>query len=107
MLFGVKEVKIEKLIADKTYFFFSHTIKKQPYNKELLQTILAKNIQLVDYECLKGNDGKRVVAFGRWAGIVGAYNAIRAYGIKHKLYDIKPAHQCFDKAEMWTQFDQG
>ncbi len=104
VLFGVKEVKIEKLIPNKTYFFFSHTIKKQPYNKSLLQNILEKKIQLVDYECLKGTDGNRVVAFGRWAGIVGAYNAIRAYGIKHELYDIKPAHQCFDRTEMWTQF---
>ena len=106
VLFGVKEVKIEQLIDNKTYFFFSHTIKKQPYNKELLQNIIAKKIQLVDYECLKGKDGKRVVAVGRWAGIVGAYNGIRAYGLKHNLFNIKPAHQCFDRAEMWAQFDK-
>ena len=33
VLMGVKEVPMDRLIADKTYFFFSHTIKKQPYNK--------------------------------------------------------------------------
>lgn len=106
VLFGVKEVKIETLIPNKTYFFFSHTIKQQPYNKNLLQSILAKGIQLVDYECLKDTDGKRVVAFGRWAGIVGAYNAIRAYGLKHQLFDIKPAHECFDREAMWLEFDK-
>ena len=104
VLFGVKEVKIEKLIPNKTYFFFSHTIKKQPYNKALLQNVLEKNIQLVDYECLKDSDGKRVVAFGRWAGIVGAYNGIRTYGLKHKLFELKPAHLCFDMKELWSEF---
>lgn len=106
VLFGVKEVKIDKLINDKTYFFFSHTIKKQAYNRDLLRAVINKNIQLVDYECLKDQDGKRVVAFGRWAGIVGAYNALRTYGIKHTLFDIKPAHQCFDKVELWSQFEK-
>lgn len=105
-LFGVKEVKIETLIPNKTYFFFSHTIKKQPYNKTLLQKVMAKGIQLVDYECLKGKDGKRVVAFGRWAGIVGAYNGLRTYGLKHHLFVLKPAHQCFDMQEMWSEFSK-
>lgn len=105
-LFGVKEVKIEALIPDKTYFFFSHTIKKQPYNKTLLQQVIAKGVQLVDYECLKGTDGKRVVAFGRWAGIVGAYNGLRAYGLKHNLFQLKPAHQCFDRKDMWSEFSK-
>lgn len=106
LIFGVKEVTIETLLPNKTYFFFSHTIKKQPYNKGLLKHIIANNIQLVDYECLKGVNGKRVVAFGRWAGIVGAYNGLRTYGLKHELYEIKPAHECFDMKEMWGEFDK-
>ncbi|MGX7836077.1 hypothetical protein ACWKSR_13075, partial [Campylobacter fetus subsp. venerealis] len=75
VLFGVKEVPIVDLIARKTYFFFSHTIKKQSYNRALLKAVLDKNIRLIDYEVLKDEQGRRVVAFGRWAGIVGAYNA--------------------------------
>src|SRR5690606_36269050 len=72
VLFGVKEVPIQHLIEGKTYFFFSHTLKKQPFNRELLRAVLKKNIRLVDYEALKDEAGNRVVAFGRWAGIVGA-----------------------------------
>ena len=52
IILGIKEVPYDNLIAHKTYLFFSHTIKKQPYNKKLLQTILQKNITLIDYECL-------------------------------------------------------
>ena len=100
ILFGVKEVPIPQLIPNKTYFFFSHTIKKQPYNRKLLQAIIEKNITLVDYECLVDQTGKRLVGFGRYAGIVGAYNALLAYGLKSKSYSLKPAYKCFDKNEL-------
>lgn len=97
---GVKEVPIPTLHAQKMYFFFSHTMKKQAYNRTLLQTILKKEIQLIDYECLTDVEGKRVVAFGRFAGIVGAYNALRGYGLKHGLFDLKPAIDCRDLEEI-------
>lgn len=100
VFFGVKEVPIGNLIANKTYFFFSHTIKKQRYNKPLLRAILDKNIRLIDYEVLKDEEGNRVVAFGRWAGIVGAYNAFWTYGKKTALYDIKQASECKDLEEL-------
>lgn len=100
ILFGVKEVPITHLIPGKTYFFFSHTIKKQPKNKALLQSILAKSIRLIDYELLKNPAGERVVAFGRWAGIVGAYNAFWTYGKKTGLFDIKRASACSDLEDL-------
>lgn len=100
VLFGVKEVPIANLVPDKTYFFFSHTIKRQAYNRGLLQAVLDKNIRLIDYEVLKNESGSRVVAFGRWAGVVGAYNAMWTYGQKTGLFEIKRAHECFDLAEM-------
>jgi alanine dehydrogenase len=91
VLLGVKEVPIEALIPNKKYFFFSHTIKKQPYNRELLRAILKKNIELYDHEVITNPGGKRLVAFGRYAGIVGAYNGIRAYGLKSQNFDLPKA----------------
>lgn len=96
ILMGIKEVPISELIADKTYLFFSHTLKKQPYNKKLLQEILKRKITLIDYEALKDRHGNRLVAFGRYAGIVGAYNALWTYGNRYKLYDIRRAYMCYD-----------
>ena len=100
VLFGIKEVPKEHLIPGKTYFFFSHTIKKQPYNRAMLQAILANSIELIDYETLKWESGLRVLGFGRWAGIVGAYNGFLTWGRKTGSYDLKPAWQCHDYAEM-------
>ncbi|MFD2203791.1 NAD(P)-dependent oxidoreductase [Shivajiella indica] len=100
LLMGIKEVPVEYLIPDKTYAFFSHTIKKQAHNRRLLQAILEKNIKLVDYEVLKDEKGERTVAFGRWAGIVGAYNGLLVYGQKSGLYSLKRAFECFDRTEL-------
>lgn len=103
ILFGVKEVPEDQLIPNKTYFFFSHTIKKQPYNRTLLQTILQRKIRLIDYEVLTNLNGARVVAFGRYAGLVGAYNGLLTFGLRTKLYALKPAHLCFDLHEMLNE----
>jgi len=100
IIFGVKEVQIEDLIPNKTFFFFSHTLKKQPYNRGLLQAILEKKIRLVDYEVIKDKYNKRVIGFGRYAGIVGCYNAFYTYGLKSKTYELKPAHLCADRKEV-------
>lgn len=106
VLMGVKEVPKQDLLPNKKYFFFSHTYKKQSYNRDLLQEILAKNIQLIDYEMLTDANGIRVVAFGRYAGIVGAYNGLRGYGLKNGHYSLKAAHECKDRAEMNAELDK-
>jgi len=97
VLLGVKEVPIENLIPNKKYFFFSHTIKKQSYNKKLLQAVLAKNIELYDHEVIVNEKGVRLVAFGRYAGIVGAYNGFRTYGLKYNLFDLPRAESLHDQ----------
>ena len=91
VLFGVKEVPIEALIANKKYFFFSHTIKKQPYNRDLLNAILDKNIVLYDHETIIKENGARLIGFGRYAGIVGAYNGFRAIGLKTDEFSLPKA----------------
>ena len=104
ILFGVKEVPVNELIAGKTYLFFSHTIKKQIHNRVLLRTVLEKNIRLIDYETLMWEAGNRIIGFGRFAGIVGTHYAFTMMGKKYGLYDFKPAHECKDYAEMVEQY---
>jgi hypothetical protein len=96
ILMGIKEVPIADLVPKKTYLFFSHTLKKQPYNRNLLQEALRRNIRLIDYEALKDNQGNRLIAFGRYAGIVGAYNGLWMYGKRYGPYTLRRAFECFD-----------
>jgi alanine dehydrogenase len=102
ILFGVKEVPVENLIPNKSYFFFSHTIKKQPYNRKLLQAVLEKNIDLYDYETIVDANNRRLIGFGRYAGIVGAYNSIRAFGIKYELFKLPKAETLSGKEALIT-----
>lgn len=97
LLIGVKEVPKQYLIPNKKYFFFSHTIKKQAYNCDLLQAILSKNIELYDHEVIVNKKNKRLVAFGRYAGIVGAYNGFRTYGLKFDVFNLPKAEELHDQ----------
>lgn len=106
VLLGVKEVPIDQLIPNKKYLFFSHTFKKQPYNRKLINAVLDKNIQLIDWEVITNSKGQRLIAFGRYAGIVGAYNGFLAYGKKTGKYSLKPANECEDRAEMEAELDK-
>ena len=105
ILLGVKEVPINDLIANKTYLFFSHTIKKQPHNKQLLRTILQQNIRLIDYETLVWDAGNRIIGFGRFAGIVGSHYAFMMWGKKLGLYELKPANECPNMRAMYAQYE--
>lgn len=98
VLFGVKEVPVDALIPNKKYFFFSHTIKKQIYNRALLQAVLEKNIDLFDHETIVDSNNKRLIGFGRYAGNVGAYNGIRTFGIKYDLFHLPKAETLNGKA---------
>ena len=79
ILLGIKEVPTERLIPNKTYLFFSHTKKQQPYNQSLFRAMIDRGITLIDYECLEHDDGQRLLGFGFFAGVVGAHNGIMAY----------------------------
>ena len=100
VLIGVKEVPIDKLIANKKYFFFSHTIKKQAYNKNLLLSILHNNIELFDHETIVDKNNNRLIGFGYYAGVVGAYNAFRALGLKNDSFILPKASELKDRKEL-------
>ncbi len=106
VLLGVKEVPIDSLIPNKKYFFFSHTIKKQPSNRDLLRAVLDKNIELYDHEVITDTNGVRLVAFGRYAGIVGAYNGLRTYGLKTKLFNLPRASTLHDQKELIAELQK-
>lgn len=102
LLIGIKELDPGTLIPGKTYMFFAHVGKRQPHNRDMLISMSVKGNTLIDYEYLTTEEGERIVAFGRWAGIVGAYNGLRAYGLRTKRYTLPPAYKCHDLKEMWS-----
>jgi len=106
VLMGVKEVPIDQLIPHKTYFFFSHTIKEQPYNRPLLQAAIEKKIRLIDYEVLTHKKGQRLIAFGRFAGMVGAHNAIWTYEQRKGILSLPRLHHLRDYEEAKSVYEK-
>lgn len=100
VIIGVKEVPLSMLIRDKTYMFFSHTLKAQPYNRNLMLDMLNKHIRLIDHETLIDENESRLIGFGRYAGIVGAYNGLLAYGKRTGGFNLKAAQETVGISEM-------
>lgn len=93
ILFGIKEVPVKDLLPGKTYLFFSHTKKQQPYNQPMFRAIVEQQITLIDYECLEHDDGQRILGFGFFAGVVGAHNGIMAYGQRTARYRLERVYR--------------
>ena len=106
VMIGVKEVPIENLLPNKKYFFFSHTIKKQPYNRALLIAMLEKHIEMYDHETIVGKNNMRLIGFGRYAGLVGAYNGFRALGLRDGLFKLPKVETLADLDEVKTELDK-
>jgi alanine dehydrogenase len=100
LLLGIKEVPVKQLIPHKTYLFFSHTKKKQPYNRPLMLAMVQKGITLIDYECLEHEDGQRIIGFGFFAGVVGAHNGMMAYGRRTGLFQLEHVYKHRDYREL-------
>jgi len=106
VLLGVKEVPVDELIPNKKYFFFSHTIKKQPYNRKLLKAMLEKNIEMFDHETIIKENGARLIGFGRYAGLVGAYNGFRALGLREGLFNLPKVETLADLDAVKAELDK-
>ena len=106
VMIGVKEVPIENLIPNKKYFYFSHTIKKQPYNRKLLVAMLEKNIEMYDHETIIKKSGSRLIGFGRYAGLVGTYNGFRALGLRDNLFNLPKVETLADLDEVKAELDK-
>ena len=106
LILGIKETIIPRLMRDKTYMFFAHVIKKQAYNRELLLTVLKRNIRLIDYETLLDEKGVRLIGFGKYAGIVGAHYALLMWGKKTGRFELRRAVECFDYEDMLTEYSK-
>ena len=106
VMIGVKEVPVDDLIPNKQYFFFSHTIKKQPYNRKLLVAMLDKQIVMYDHETIIKPSGERLIGFGRYAGFVGTYNGFRALGLRDGLFNLPKVETLVDLDAVKAELDK-
>ena len=98
LLLGIKEVPTDRLLPGKTYCNFAHVAKFQPYNQGLLRKLLDLDITHIDYEYLTDERGRRLIAFGYWAGMVGAHNGVWAYARRTGAFELPRLQDLYDYA---------
>jgi saccharopine dehydrogenase (NAD+, L-lysine-forming) len=105
VIFAVKEIPTRFFEPGKTYVFFSHVIKGQPYNMPMLRRLVDLGCNLIDYERVVDDDGRRLIFFGRYAGIAGALETLHALGqrlawegVPNPFERLRHAHEYHDVA---------
>jgi len=93
LIIAVKEIPVDFFKENKNYLFFSHTIKGQKENMQILKIMMEKNSTLLDYEKIVDDNNKRIVFFGKYAGIAGMIDSFYAYGQKLKFEGIDSPFQ--------------
>ncbi len=103
LVLGIKEMPLGYFREGHAYMSFSHTIKGQSYNMEMLREMVDKKVTLLDYETVKDDQGRRLIFFGRYAGLAGMIDTLwtlglrlKAKGIDSPFLDVKPAHKYQD-----------
>jgi saccharopine dehydrogenase (NAD+, L-lysine forming) len=106
LILNVKEVPAEKILREKIYVLFSHTIKGQSYNMPMLKRFIEQRCTVIDYERITDDEGKRLVFFGRYAGMAGMIETLRALALRWQkrgfhtpLQDIRPAYDYASRSE--------
>jgi alpha-aminoadipic semialdehyde synthase len=107
IIFGVKEIPISFFKPDKTYVFFSHVIKGQAYNMPMLKKMMELKCNLIEYERIVDEQGKRLIFFGKYAGLAGMINSLwslgqrlKSYGMETPFLKIQQAHRYDSLAEV-------
>ncbi len=106
VIIGVKEMPIDFFEDRKTYIFFSHTIKGQPYNMPSLKQMMAKKINLIDYECIVNDKNQRLIFFGRFAGLAGMINSFWSIGQRWKELGILTPFLTLKQTHNYNSLDE-
>jgi alanine dehydrogenase len=105
VIFGVKEMPISFFEEEKTYIFFSHVIKGQPYNMPMLRKMMEMRCNLIDYEKIIDEQGKRLIFFGRYAGLSGMINSLWSLGLRLKEAGLKTPFQQIKQAHTYASLE--
>lgn len=106
IIFGVKEMPEDYFQENKTYVFFSHVIKGQPYNMPMLKKIIQSGATLIDYEKIEDQDGQRLIFFGRYAGLAGMINTLWATGKRYKELGVHSPFASLRQTYLYDSLDE-
>ena len=106
VIFGVKEMPNAFFEYQKTYIFFSHVIKGQPYNMPMLKAMMEKKCNLIEYEKITDDAGKRLIFFGRFAGLAGMINSLWSLGQRLAVQGIENPFSILKQSHLYHSLEE-
>ncbi len=106
VIFGVKEMPINFFEAHKTYVFFSHVIKGQPYNMPMLKAMMDKKCTLIEYEKITDDEGRRLIFFGRFAGLAGMINSLWSLGQRFLNQGVENPFSALKQSHLYHSLEE-
>lgn len=106
VIFGVKEMPISFFENEKTYIFFSHVIKGQSYNMPMLKQMMAKKCTLIEYERIVDDQGKRLIFFGKYAGLAGMINSFWSLGQRMKTKGVTTPFEHLKQSHKYNSLEE-
>lgn len=106
LIFGIKEVPKEAFLEGRVYVFFAHVIKGQPYNMPMLKTMMEKKVTLIDYERIVDDLNRRLIFFGRHAGLAGMVNSLWSLGQRLAAEGIENPFAVLKQAKEYRDLDE-
>jgi alanine dehydrogenase len=106
VVMGVKEMPIDFFENEKTYVFFSHVIKGQSYNMPMLRKMMEMKCNLIDYEKIVDAQGKRLIFFGRFAGLAGMINSLWSAGLRYKHLGIETPFTSLKQSHKYASLEE-
>ena len=106
VILGVKEMPIDYFQAGKVYVFFSHVIKGQPYNMPMLKSLMKSGSTLIDYEKIEDSNGRRLIFFGRYAGLAGMINTLWAVGKRYQILGFENPFSQLKQAFQYSSLEE-
>lgn len=106
VIFGVKEMPIDFFKEGKTYIFFSHVIKGQPYNMPMLKKMMEKKVNLIEYERVADDMGRRLIFFGRFAGLAGMINSLWSFGQRMKEKGVDTPFLKIKQSHLYSSLEE-
>ena len=105
IIFGLKELPEDGTPLTHRHIMFGHAYKGQPAGKVLLQRFKAGGGTLYDLEYLVDQTGRRVAAFGYWAGYAGAALSLKCWAAQQRGEICGPVTKAVSKAALLAELD--
>jgi len=106
VIVGLKEISLDAIAEDTVYTFFSHTVKGQAFNMPMLRRLMERRCTVIDYERIVDERNRRLIFFGKYAGLAGMIDSLWSLGRRLAHEGIATPLDALRQASEYANLDE-